>query len=319
MPYLLVIAGFAFLIKGADWLIDGATAIAKRFKVSDLVVGLTIIAFGTSAPEMFINILSSFQGSTDIAIGNVLGSNIANILLILGITALVYPLRVKHDIIWKDIPLSLLAVLIVGILVNDALIDQTGDSILSRIDGLILLSFFVIFLIHVRTVAKSSKAELLQYTGKPRFGLWPAIGLTTLGVVGLAVGGRFAVDGAIDLASQWGVSQALIGLTIVAIGTSLPELVTSVVAATKRKSDIAVGNIVGSNIMNIFWVLGLSSIIYPIPFSYTNNFDIVILTMASVLLFVWMLTGRKNVLEKWQGGVFVFLYLVYLVALIIRG
>ncbi|MFH1412486.1 MAG: calcium/sodium antiporter [bacterium] len=319
MPYLLVIAGFIFLIKGADYLINGATSIAKQLRISDLVVGLTIIAFGTSAPELFINIISSIQGNTDIAIGNILGSNIANILLILGITAIVYPLKVKHDIIWKDIPLSLLAVVVVGLLVNDVLIDNSGTSLLSRIDGYILLSFFAIFLIHVHTMAKASKAEMKANKTKPRHGLGSSISLIVLGIVGLSLGGRFAVDGAVALATQWGVSQVFIGLTIVAIGTSLPELVTSIVAALKRKADIAVGNIVGSNIMNIFWVLGLSSIIRPIPFNYTNNFDIVILTIASVLLFAWMLTGRKNILEKWQGVVFVIMYIIYIISLIIRG
>lgn len=319
LSYFLVIVGFVFLIKGADYLIDGATAVAKRLRISDLVVGLTIISLGTSAPELFVNISSSLTGNTDLAIGNILGSNIANILLILGITALFCPLKVNHDILWKDIPLSLVAVLLTGLLLNDTFVNQDGIAMLSRSDGFVLLCFCVIFLWHVRAMAKAGKIKVAAEKSKPRFGLPAAWGLIIVGLVGLAAGGQMVVRGAVALASQWGVSQSLIGLTIVAVGTSLPELVTSVVAALRQKVDIAVGNIIGSNILNVFFILGLSSVIRPLPFSLVNNFDLVVLTIATALLFVWLLTGRKNIMERWQGGVFVALYVVYVIALIIRG
>lgn len=319
--YVLIITGLILLVKGADYLVDGASAIAKRFKISDLVIGLTIVAFGTSAPELIVNILASLQNNTQIAIGNILGSNIANIFLILGITAIIYPLKVAQSTVWKEIPLSLLAAILIGIMANDALIDSASSSGLAHIDGLILWAFFLIFLLYTFSIAKSNttdKNDKNPQTNKP-LGNIKTILYIIGGLVALFIGGKFVVDGAVQIAQSYGVSEYLIGLTIVAVGTSLPELATSVMAALKKNQDIAVGNIVGSNIFNIFFILGASSVINPLPFDPVNNIDIIMTIAASVLLFLAMFIGKKHLLEKWQGACFVLIYVSYISFLISRG
>lgn len=316
LTYILFILGFVILIKGADLLVDGASSLAKKFKISSLVIGLTIVAFGTSAPELIVNIIASVKGSTEIAIGNILGSNIANILLILGISAVIFPLAVKKHTTWKEIPLSLLAVLVIGFLANDALIDNADFSVISRIDGLILISFFTIFLYYTFGIAKSGfEAE----TDIKEFGILKSTLFIIAGLIGLFFGGQWIVEGAVAIATALNISQSLIGLTIVAIGTSLPELATSALAAYKKQADIAVGNVVGSNIFNIFWILGLSSIIKPLPFSLATNIDIGMVILASLALFVFMFIGKKHILERWQGAFFIISYVVYIIFLVIRG
>lgn len=317
MTYIMIIAGFVFLIKGADYLVDSATSLAKRFKISDLVVGLTIIAFGVSAPEMVVSVMSSISGHTDIAIGSILGGNIVKILLILGVAALIYPLKIKHSVAWRDIPLSLLAVLVIGFMVNDKVIDGDNFSILSRVDGIILLCFFAIFIYYIYTVAMHSKATIHNTT--KQYSVLKSLGLFVLGMTGLIIGGRLAVTGAIELTSAWGVSERLVGLTVIAIGTSLPELFTSAVAAYKRNADIAVGGIVGSNILNIFWVLGISAVIRPMPFDLLNNLDIFVLLSATTLIMLWIVLSKKYILTRWQGGIMIFLYLAYLSYLVYMG
>jgi cation:H+ antiporter len=314
---ILFIIGFVLLIKGADYLVSGASSLAYRLGVAPLVVGLTIVAFGTSAPELIVNLFASFNGSADIAIGNILGSNIVNILVILGISAIIYPMNVQKSTAWKEIPFALLAVVVVAFLASDALIDGASASFLSRIDGLILLSFFVIFLYYIFGISKQSTTETDE---KPiemsigRSGLLVLVGLT-----GLAIGGKWIVDGSTVFAQSLGVSEALIGLTIVAIGTSLPELATSVVAAYKKNSDIAIGNIVGSNIFNIFWILGISAFITPLPFAPTMTIDILVTLGVTLLLFLALFVGKKYTIEKWQGVGFMLLYGVYMVFLLGRG
>ena len=317
LPYLLLIAGFILLIKGADFLVNGASSIARRFNVSDLVIGLTIVAFGTSTPELFVNIFASFKGNTDIAIGNVLGSNIANIFLILGVSAVICPLTVTKGTVWKEIPFSLLAILVLGILANDRLIDTSNSSALMRTDGLVFFLFFIIFIYYSASIAKRVEGmeELVpakQY-GLPKSLLW-----VILGLIGLTLGGKWIVDGAVQLATRFGMSQSLVGLTIVAIGTSLPELATSAMAAYKRNVEIAVGNVVGSNIFNIFFVLSASSIIKPLPFKEANNIDIGMVILAELLLFVFMFTGRKRLLDRWEGIVFLSLYAAYIIFLVVQ-
>ena len=275
LTYILFIVGFIFLVKGADLLVDGAAAFAKKFKISTLVIGLTIVAFGTSAPELVVNIFASISGNSEIAIGNILGSNIANILLILGISALIFPLPAKKSTIKKEIPFSLLAVLVLGILVNDLLIDQVNlldgaSGLLSRIDGLILLAFMTIFMVYTFGIAKNPE-EAGEGEEIKNLPLAKSIAYIGIGLLGLVLGGRWIVNGAVKIAELFNVSEALIGLTIVAVGTSLPELATSAVAAYKKQADIAIGNIVGSNIFNIFFVLGVSSIIRPLPFNAKFN------------------------------------------------
>lgn len=324
LVYLLFILGFVFLIKGADFLVDGASAIARRLKVSDLVIGLTIVAFGTSAPELVVNIFASTEGHTDLAIGNVLGSNIANILLILGIAAIIFPLDVKRNTVWREIPLCLLAAVILGLMVNDFFVGDADSSALDRIDGILLLIFFILFLFYVFQNAKSER-KYEQSASSREFNkelpsLKFAVLFLVIGLVGVNVGAKWVVDGAVELASMLGTSQALIGLTVVAIGTSLPELVTSAMAAFKKNADIAVGNIVGSNIFNIFFILGISAIIRPLPFDDRMNIDLIVVILASTLLFLTMFTGRKrNLLERWEGIIFISIYIAFIGFSIMRG
>uniref|UniRef100_A0A7C4R5D9 Calcium/sodium antiporter n=1 Tax=candidate division CPR3 bacterium TaxID=2268181 RepID=A0A7C4R5D9_UNCC3 len=318
LTYILFLIGFVFLIKGADLLVDGSSSLAKRFKIPDIVIGLTIVALGTSAPELIVNIMASFKGASGIAIGNILGSNIANILLILGISSIIFPLVVKKATIWKEIPFSLLGVLSLFLLVNDEFLFKANSSFLSRFDGLLLLLFFGYFIYYTFSIVKKKKDIPVDEDIKIHSNLKSSIYIL-VGLFGLALGGSWIVNGAVVMASNFGVSQSLIGLTIVAVGTSLPELATSAVAAFKRKPDIAVGNVVGSNIFNIFWILGISSLIRPIPFSSSSNFDIFVVIGATIVLFLVMFVGKKKVIEKWQGVLFVLTYVAYIAFLVIRG
>jgi cation:H+ antiporter len=318
LPYILLIVGFILLIKGADFLVAGASSIARRFNVSDLVIGLTVVAFGTSSPELFVNIISSIKGNTDIAIGNVLGSNIANIFLILGVSSIIYPLTVGIGTVWKEIPLSLLAAILLGILANDQLIDKATTSSLTRIDGLVFLSFFIIFLYYSVSIAK--KVEGMEdHVPAKQYGLAKSLLYVLSGLIGLTLGGQWIVDSAVKLALKFGMSQSLAGLTIVAVGTSLPELATSAVAARKKNVEIAVGNVVGSNIFNIFFVLGISSLVKPLPFQARSNIDIGVVILASILLFAYMFTAKKRSLDRWEGVIFVLMYTAYITCVIIQG
>ena len=318
MTYLLLLLGFVFLIKGAGFLVDGASSLAKKLNISNLVIGLTIVAFGTSAPELFVNLFASFNGTTDIAIGNIVGSNIVNVLLILGIAAIIYPLKVGKGTVWKEIPMSLLAAILVLIMANDFLVDGVNFNSLTRSDGVVLIAFFIIFLYYTFGIAKNTSNDETQSPPKVYSGLYSA-GLIAIGLVGLVIGGQWIVNSATTIAVSFGLSSAFIGLTIVAIGTSLPELATSAVAAYKKNSDIAVGNVVGSNIFNIFWILGLSSIIKPLPFKPELNFDLWVAVGASILLFIWMFLGKRHTLERWQGIVFILIYIGYVTAITFRG
>jgi len=315
ITYILFIVGFFFLIKGADLLVDGSSSIAKKFRISNIVIGLTIVAFGTSSPEFIVNIFASAKGNTEIAIGNILGSNIANILLILGISSMIYPLFTKKNTVWKEIPLSLLAALILGVMVNDFRIDNGLYSGLTRIDGIVLLAFFIIFIYYTFGIAKitgeTSEETQIKQLSNLRSGTYIVIGF-----LGLFLGGKWIVDGAIKIAELFNVSQSLIGLTVVAIGTSLPELATSAIAAYKKQTDIAIGNVVGSNIFNIFWVLGFSSLIRPLPFSKTNDLDILMTIFASAILFFIMFIGKKHTIEKSQGAMMILIYIGYVTLLI---
>ncbi|MDZ4295822.1 MAG: calcium/sodium antiporter [Patescibacteria group bacterium] len=315
---LLFLLGLGLLVKGADVLVDGASSLARRLGVSALVIGLTIVAFGTSAPELVVNLVASLNGNTDISIGNILGSNIVNVLFILGLSAVIYPLGVKTGTVWREIPLSFLAALLVAILANDALIDGGSASLLTRIDGLVLISFFIIFLYYCFGVARAEPAD--DKTIVPRTHSLPRSLIMILGgLAGLVLGGRWVVSGAVEFAVALGLSEALVGLIIVAVGTSLPELFTSAVAAYKKDTDIAVGNVVGSNIFNIFFVLGTSAVIYPLPFSSRFMTDALVMLAASLLVFMFMFVGKKHMLERWQGAAFMLLYVAYVVYTIGRG
>lgn len=320
LTYFLFFIGFILLIKGADLLVNGASSIAKKLKISDLVIGLTIVAFGTSAPEMFVNVSASIQGNSEIAIGNIIGSNIANILLILGVCAIIFPLAVQNTTVWKEIPFSLLAALVLGILVNDHLIDHEENSVLTRGDGLILLSFFIIFIYYIFSIAKKTENTSTEETEETaQLSNFRSVAYIILGLIGLVLGGNWIINGAVEIASHFGVSEYLIGLTVVAVGTSLPELATSAVAAYRKNTDIAIGNVVGSNIFNIFWVLGLSAVIKPLPFQPSGNSDIAMTIFSSMLLFIVLFVGKRHLLERWQGALFLVLYVGYTAFLVTRG
>lgn len=318
--YVLLIIGFIALIKGADLLVDGASSIAKKLKVSSLVIGLTIVAFGTSAPELILNILASFRHQADFAVGNVIGSNISNILLIGGAAATIYSIRVKSSTIWKEIPLSMLAVVALFFLANDFLIDNIAPSIISRADGLILILFFIIFMYYSFGLSKNKNKE--EFDDEEFKSLSPtrSIVYIILGAIGLALGGQFIIDSATVIAQNFGLSEALIGLTILAIGTSLPELATSVIAAFKKNADLAIGNIVGSNIFNVFFVLGISSVIAPINFNPMMNFDLSVCLIATIILYIFIYSGKqKKYIQRSQGVFMVLLYFAYIAFLIWRG
>ena len=316
----LFLVGFVLLIKGADALVEGASSLARKLGISTLVIGLTIVAFGTSAPELVVNLLASFEGNVDIAIGNIIGSNIANILLILGVAAIIHPLTVQRGTVWKEIPFSLLAIVVLFIMASDRFFSGTIESVLTRGDGLVLLGFFLIFMYYVFGVAtqNSSEAENAEDSIK-NLSQTKAIFMIIGGLVGLVLGGKWIVDGAVAFATIFGVSQSLIGLTIIAVGTSLPELATSVVAALKKQSDIAVGNAVGSGIFNVFWILGISATISPLPFAEVLGFDMLVAVGATLLLFLSLFVGKRHTLDRWQGVAFVTLYVVYLGYLVLRG
>ena len=295
-------------------MVEGSASIAKKLNISSIVIGLTIVAFGTSAPELIVNIFASVQGNTEIAIGNILGSNIVNILLILGISAIIYPLATKENTVWKEIPLSLLAAILLGVMVNDTLIDGGTFSGLTRIDGIVFIAFFIIFLYYTFGISKVS-GENTDLEIKEMSYMKSSLYIVG-GLLGLVFGGKWIVDGAIKIAEGFNVSQSLIGLTVVAIGTSLPELATSAVAAYKKQSDIAIGNVVGSNIFNIFWILGFSSVINPLPFSKDSVIDIIMTIVASLILFLIMFIGKKHTVERWQGVIMILMYVGYVAYLI---
>ncbi|MDZ4225315.1 MAG: calcium/sodium antiporter [Candidatus Andersenbacteria bacterium] len=314
---IFFVLGLVALIKGADLLVDGAGSLAKKFGVSELVIGLTVVAFGTSSPELVVNLLSAIRGSTELALGNIIGSNIANVLLILGVTAIIAPLAVKRSTIWSEIPLMLLASLAVLFLVNDGAIDGAGQSAVTRIDGLVLLLLFSIFLYYTYGISRV-KGGTDNPDIKKRS--WQKASLMISGgLAGLVLGGYWMVDSATKFATALGVSEAVIGLSIVAIGTSLPELATSVVAAWRKNVDIAVGNIVGSNIFNLLFILATTAVIRPLPLTSGLNFDLTVMIAAALLLFIAMFTGRKKVLERWEGVSFLALYAAYTGFLVIRG
>ena len=309
--YVLMIIGFALLIKGADVFVDGAASVARRFRISDLAIGLTVVAFGTSAPELFVNLIAAIRDNTDIAIGNVLGSNIANTLLILGIAAVIRPLSVSRGTVWREIPFSLLAAIVFGLMANDRLIDQRDFSDISRSDGLVLLCFFMIFLYYAFTAANGIEGPV-QHVPAKTYGLPGASIRLAAGLVGLSLGGRWIVAGAVAAADHFGMSQSVVGLTVVAVGTSLPELATSAAAAYKGKVEMAVGNVVGSNIFNIFFVLGATATITPLPFKTESNLDVGMTVFTGLLLFGFMFSGRRGRVDRWEGAVALLLYAAYI-------
>jgi cation:H+ antiporter len=317
LTYILFILGFYFLARGAGLLVDGSASLAKRFGVSNIVIGLTIVAFGTSAPEFVVNIISSVRGNSDLVLGNIIGSNISNILLVLGATAMIYPLRVKKVAVWKEMQLSVVAVIAVIVMINDAFFGANHENIITKTDGIILILFFVLFMYFMFSAYRSSGAENIE--GTPIYKPAKASLMVFVGLLGLVLGGKWIVDGALLIASNFGVSEGFIGLTLLALGTSLPELATSFVAAYKKNVDLAVGNIIGSNIFNIFGVLGVSAIINPVRLDFSLNSDLMLLLIVTFMILSLVLFRDEHNINRKQGFLFLLIYALYLVFLFYRG
>ena len=306
MAYILLIIGFILLVKGADYFVDGSSSIAQIFHIPTVIIGLTIVAFGTSAPEAAVSITAALKGQNDIAMGNVIGSNIFNTLVVVGGCAMIKPLHVENSILKKDFPFS--------ILVTVALFILGADVFFYGSDGLVLILFFVIFIYSM--ISSALKSEKKEEEQPPKYSLGKGILIALIGIVGIIVGGQLVVNSASDIAISFGLSETLVGLTIVAVGTSLPELVTSLVAAKKGDSDIAMGNVVGSNIFNILLVLALSASIHPINVNILSIYDLIILLGISILTYIFAWTKRS--VGRVEGGILVVLYILYMIYIIMR-
>lgn len=314
LTILLLLVGFAILIKGADFLVNGASSAAKKYGISNLAIGLTVVAFGTSMPELIVSLLAAVNGQNDASFGNVIGSNNFNLFFILGISGIIFPLVVQRNTVKFEVPMSLAAAGILLFLVNDQKIWGGESDILSRFDSIVLLVFFVGFLLYIyRTMSHSTdidQGEIKTYS------MPVSIGMTVLGLAMLIGGGKLVVDSAIEIATQFGLSQKLIGLTILAAGTSLPELATSAVAAYKKNTDIAIGNVIGSNIFNIFFILGVTGVIHPIQYNNAMNFDLYVLLVGTVVLMIFMFTLNQRKLDRWEAVLLFGAYITYTVFLI---
>ena len=311
---ICIVVGFVALVKGADWLVDGASFIAKRFGISDLVIGLTVVAFGTSMPECVVNMISVAEGTTELAITNILGSNIINTFVILGLTALVYPIVSQKRSRDFDIPLSIIAgVLVLFFVVIQMPLGESGRGI-GRVGGVSLLLIFVYFLYNTFRHAKEHPEDVQneEGTNTKELTVRRAIALILGGFVGLVVGGELIVKSAVDIAMRMGVSEAVIGLTIVALGTSLPELATSVIAAAKHNSDIALGNVFGSNIFNVFFVLGTSATIRPLPAYDGIELDALMVALGSIIVWMAVKTNSERKVQRWAGALLLLVYAGYL-------
>ncbi len=308
--FIQFIVGVAALVKGADLLTDGASQIAKKFGVPEFVIGLTLVAFGTSLPELTVNVIASLKGNSELTMGNVIGSNIANILLILGVSSVIYPLKVHRAFVKKEIPINFIATLILIAMANDILIDGKSESVISRSEGLILVFTFLGYLYFM---AAFLEREDIDEEVSNSVSLPKGVIFILLGILGLTLGSNWTVDGAVGIATALGVSQMMVGLFLVAVGTSLPELLTSAVAALKRNPDIALGNVAGSNIFNISLVLGVSSSIKPVPVVERANFDLSVLFIATLILLVAVLLSSRNILTRREGTVFLLAYIAYII------
>lgn len=317
LAFVLLIVGFVLLVKGADVFVDGSSGIAKFLKIPSIVIGLTIVAFGTSAPEAAVSIIAGVNGSNDIAVGNVIGSNMFNLLGVLGVSALISPVRVDGEIVKKQFPFMLAATAVFALAAFDAVLGGGEVNMISRGEAFILLILMGIFLYSVITFALSSRKENggEEKEDKPK-SLWKCILFTILGLAGIIVGGQFVVDSASKIATSFGMSETLVGLTIVAVGTSLPELVTSIVAARKGESDIAIGNVVGSNVFNILFVLAASAAITPMSINAQGLCDLLILMAVSMLAYVFCVTQKT--INRVEGGILVAMYAGYMTFAIIR-
>ncbi|WP_251623959.1 calcium/sodium antiporter [Odoribacter lunatus] len=312
---ILLFAGFVILIYGADKLVDGGSALAARLNIPNIVIGLTVVAFGTSTPELVVNVISSVQGRSALALGNVLGSNIFNILAILGITAVIYPIGIKKTTTWVEVPMALFASILLFVTFCNDHWPVPASYVISRTEGIIFLCFFLVFVTYTLMLARKGECETIDI--KP-YSILRALLFIIVGIAGLITGGELLVKGAVSLAEAAGISQRVIAITILSVGTSLPELATSLVAARKKNVDMAIGNVVGSNLFNTFLILGTSAVIRPIPMSCADLTDIFVNILATLLLFLFIFTGKGRRIEKWEGIIFILLYILYLMILLIQ-
>lgn len=317
MDYLFLVLGLGLLLLSADFLVDSSVAIAQRAQISNFVIGLTIVGMGTSSPELFVSISSALGGSGDVAMGNVVGSNIANILLILGVSAVILPFAIELTTQRRDIPFSIFATVLLLLLANDKLFPGAQENMVSRIDGIIFLILFAAYMAYVvfnkrnkpqEAVQEAGEATKSKFTGKTPALLW-AIAIASL--AGLIYGGNLFLDSAKNLARAWGMSEAVIAITIVAVGTSLPELITSIVAACKNNPQLALGNVLGSNVFNILFVLGLSATIKPFAVVGINLVDYIVMLAASVMTYLVVFTFGKHRFDRIEGIIFLLCYVGY--------
>ncbi|MEQ8416355.1 MAG: calcium/sodium antiporter [Imperialibacter sp.] len=319
LNFTLLIIGFVVLIKGADYLVNGASSLARGFKISNLVIGLTVVAFGTSTPELTVNLFSSARGMNDAIYGNIIGSNLFNLLFILGIAGLIYPLSVQRTTVRYEIPFSLFCALILYFLVNDEMFFGSRENSLSRVEALLLLFLFGLFMFYILKTAKLEQDVESDKTDAKTLSTWLSVVYVVSGIVALVLGGKLVTDSAVYIARAFSMSEKLIGLTVLAAGTSLPELATSAMAAYRRNTDIAIGNVVGSNIFNIIFILGINGTVRPVPYNATMNADMFVLMLGTVALLLAMFTFKRNKLDRVEAGIFLAAYVLYSVYLFWRN
>lgn len=324
MDYLFLFLGLALLLVGANYLVDASVAIAQRAKISNFIIGLTIVGIGTSAPELFVSIQSALTGHGDIAMGNVLGSNIANVFLIMGVTAIILPFEINREQSRRDIPIGIVVSILVFLLANDAIIPGITENNMSRIDGILLLIVFVIYMAVVilkkgknpqEAIAEADEETKSSLAGKNVLLLW---GIAAVSLAALLWGGNLFLESAKALAKSWGMSEAVISITIVAVGTSLPELITAIIAACKKNPQLALGNVIGSNVFNLLMILGVSSCIDPFQLESINMVDYFMAILATVLMWIVIFTFGKRKFDRIEGIIFIAIYIGYTAYLLMR-
>lgn len=317
---ILIIIGFVLLIKGADFLVDGASEIAKKFHIPEIVIGLTIVAIGTSMPELVVSVTSALEGHSDLAIGNVVGSNIANMFLILGVCATIKPLVFKKETRLFEIPFTIFVTILLFFLCINGSNEQINT--ITREEGIILLIFCILFIIYNLIMAKKgeefSKEDMIEIKTdeKRESAVWESIFGIVIGIVALKLGGDLVVDNSVEVAKLLGISEKLISLTIVAFSTSLPELITSIAATKKGETDMAIGNILGSQIFNILLIIGISALLAPISYSKSYDSNIILLILGTIILGLFPFTGKKNEMTRGNGILFILIYIVYLISIV---
>lgn len=320
MTIILMLVGLILLLIGANYLTEGSSAIAKRFGISEFVIGLTIVGIGTSTPELVVSLISTINGTTDIAIGNILGSNLFNIMMILGITALIRPIRIEKNTLSRDIPFSLLAAVVLAVCGLDIWINGT-NGVISRSEGILMLCFFIVFMVYSFMTAKRDDepdVQQPQEVGTKKRAIWIDIVMIIGGLAGLIFGGDLFLEYAVIFARDLGLSEAVIAVTLMAGGTSMPELITCAIAAAKNKGQLALGNVIGSNVSNVFLILGTCATAAPLQLGNILPLDLIILTAASLLIAVTAFTFRRNEIDRSEGAIFVLLYIGYVVSLLMR-